>query len=182
MATTEEKNHALDQAKCQCSSIIEMVRKLDRQTVAEDYAKTLTRDQLLQLVDDNEGTDATDSSDEELRERIADELANGKYDAKDFEFDEDAARQGIDESPLEIIVRSGWVAPGTKMVAEEALILLCTGGPACRIICDVDSSGELDRPRIEYQDWGTPWTEYFPTSDERSALELYVGCFSVYAE
>ena len=62
--------------------------------------------------------------------------------------------------------------------AEEFEILLCTGGPACRIIGDLDQHGQPDRPRLQYQDWGTPWTELVSiSSDEREALQTYCQQF-----
>lgn len=45
-----------------------------------------------------------------------------------------------------------------------------------RIIGDLNG-GSPDRPRIQYQDWGTPWTEYFPTSERREALQTYCEQF-----
>ncbi len=74
--------------------------------------------------------------------------------------DEDEARQLIAEHPLSVMVRSDWTRPGDSMEAAEFQILLCTGGPAVRIV------GELDRgspcsARLEYRTWDTPWTPYF---------------------
>jgi hypothetical protein len=40
------------------------------------------------------------------------------------------------------------------------MILLCTGGPAVRIVGELDR-GTPCRAWLEYQDWGTPWTQYF---------------------
>ena len=77
--------------------------------------------------------------------------------------DSDAAyqhMQRIADHPLHVLVRSDWTLPGDSMEAAEYQILLCTGGPAVRIV------GELDRgtpcsARLEYQDWDTPWLPYF---------------------
>lgn len=73
----------------------------------------------------------------------------------------------IGESPLSVQVRSGWYTPGDNEGAkpEEYEILLCTGGPAVRIVGDLGAHGEPSSARIEGQDWGTPWTRWRgPTS------------------
>lgn len=70
------------------------------------------------------------------------------------------AQQEIAEDPLSIQVRSGWHSPGEACAAEEFELLLGTGGPAVRIIGELDHNGEPSRARLETQDWGTPWTEY----------------------
>lgn len=80
------------------------------------------------------------------------------------ERDDDEARekveQEIQEDPLSVQVRSAWNDVGEDMTAEEFCILLGTGGPAVRIVGDLDMHGEPMRARLETQDWGTPWTEY----------------------
>lgn len=89
----------------------------------------------------------------------ADEIADEYHDA-------DKARKAIEESPLSVEVRSGWVSAfgsgeGFEHEFEpvEYNILLCTGGPAVRIIGTLGRYSEPDTARIEYQNWGTPWTE-----------------------
>jgi hypothetical protein len=92
----------------------------------------------------------------------------------------DEARQRIEEDPLSVQVRSGWYNPGASdedRSPEEYEILLCTGGPACRIIGRLDAYLEPESARIQHQDWGTPWTEYFPEGDDRNALLTYARCF-----
>jgi hypothetical protein len=76
--------------------------------------------------------------------------------------DADAAREAIEESPLSIEVRSDWHTLHESFNGEpsEYRILLTTGGPACRIIGELDQYGEPETARLEYQDWGTPWTQF----------------------
>ena len=81
-------------------------------------------------------------------------------DAAEDSDEDEAARQRIADHPLHVLVRSDWTLPGDSMDAAEFQILLCTGGPAVRIV------GELDRgtpcsARLEYQAWDTPWLPYF---------------------
>jgi hypothetical protein len=72
----------------------------------------------------------------------------------------DEARETIQESALSIQVRSGWHNPGAHDAAEPAEyeILLTTGGPALRIIGELDR-GEPESANLQMQDWGIPWTD-----------------------
>lgn len=83
--------------------------------------------------------------------------------------DADKAQEAISEDPLSVEVRSDWHTPGDEDGAKDAefCILLCTGGPAVRIIGSLDQWSEPDRAQLEYQDWFTPWEEYVPA---RSAV------------
>ena len=85
------------------------------------------------------------------------------------------ADERINEDPLEVQVRGDWHAPGTNDGSEcEFYILLCTGGPAVRLVGDMP----VDRVRIEYQDWGTPWTELYGIDQtDRDAMETYARHF-----
>ena len=60
----------------------------------------------------------------------------------------------------------------TRPTPEEFEILLCTGGPACRIVGDLDESCQPSSARIEHQDWGTPWTELSRTRRPRGAADV----------
>jgi hypothetical protein len=73
---------------------------------------------------------------------------------------QDEAHERIQESVLSIEVRSGWQSPGEELVAEEFAILLTTGGPALRIRGELNEYKQPTRAWLEYQDWGTPWTEF----------------------
>ena len=70
--------------------------------------------------------------------------------------DEEEARQRIQEDPFSVEVRSDWTTPGEPLEPSEFTILLCTGGPAVRIVGELNL-GEPCRAWLEYQDWGTPW-------------------------
>lgn len=91
--------------------------------------------------------------------------------------DEDAINV-IHEDALSVEVRTGWYEAGqANHKAEEFKILLCTGGPAVRIIGTLSEHAEPESARIEYQDWGTPWTEYRLTADEERDVIRYASCF-----
>ncbi|MBF6571694.1 MAG: hypothetical protein IVW54_22875 [Candidatus Binataceae bacterium] len=74
--------------------------------------------------------------------------------------DADAARERILESALDAQIRSGRYTPGDTPEPEEFAILLTTGGPALRIRGELGEHNEPERAWLEYQDWGTPWTEF----------------------
>ena len=68
--------------------------------------------------------------------------------------DEDDARQRIVDHPLHVLVRSDWMQPGDPLEAAEFQILLCTGGPAVRIIGEITPERYLvkrDNTRIYRQ-------------------------------
>lgn len=180
----KETNHAEEQAKAQIESIVEMVAALDedtaRRTAAEEYAKNIDRDRCVELLTEASIDTNDDESVETLREAVIENIADETIEPDDFEFefDDEDARQTIQEDPLSVQLRSGWYTPGEeKPEAEEFEILLCTGGPAVRIVGDLGMHSQPERPRIQYQDWGTPWTEYFPTSEQRDALQTYCEQF-----
>src|SRR6266436_6720207 len=70
--------------------------------------------------------------------------------------DDSAALEDIYVNALSVSVRSEWQTPCSQLTPAEFQILLCTGGPACRIIGDLDG-GDPTTARLEYQDWFTPW-------------------------
>lgn len=80
-------------------------------------------------------------------------------------LDPDRALEAVHNSALEVAVRSGWESPplmdtGESVAAAEYRILLSTGGPATRIVGELNEYGEPETARLEYQDWFTPWTVY----------------------
>ena len=95
---------------------------------------------------------------------------------QDADDDEDA-RQTIEEDALSVEVRSAWTTVGEQMQADEYCILLCTGGPAVRIVGGLGNFNEPDSARIECQDWGTPWTDFPLTSDQEQTVLAYARCF-----
>lgn len=102
----------------------------------------------------------------------------GEYDGETISQDD--VRERIQEDPLEVSVRGNWHTPGEKAEDSEYLILLCTGGPAVRIIGDLGKYNEPETARLEYQDWFTPWVEYPLTGEEEKdvltyAREFYYG-------
>jgi hypothetical protein len=86
------------------------------------------------------------------------------------------AMTSIQEDPLSVAVRSDWASTPSEFVAEEFQILLCTGGPAVRIIGELDR-GEPCTASLEYQDWFTSWEQLPITDDDERVLLDYSRCF-----
>ena len=145
--------HAHDQARIQMAEITRMIEALDI-----DY------DDLAEL---REATNL-DEPDSAYRDGM---LAT----ADECESLDDAERR-IQEHPLSLQLRSGWYTPGSTPEAKEFELLLCTGGPAVRIIGELDDY-QPSRAEIEYQDWGTPWTKCLLSDDEEDVLLQYCNQF-----
>ena len=124
---------------------------------------------------------------EELREQLSDGLLDRDDERQelcrleaaagnDCSSREDAEQQ-IHEDALSVEVRSDWTCLGEPLTTAEFCLLLTTGGPAVRIVGDLDEHGEPSRPRLEVQNWGTPWTEHPTDQSDDAALLAYARCF-----
>jgi hypothetical protein len=93
--------------------------------------------------------------------------------------DREAVADGIcdmvQEDPLEVQVREDWHGIGEDAEAAEYMILITTGGPALRMIGRLQDY-EPESVRLQHQDWGTNWTEYFPEQSD-DALIWYATQF-----
>jgi hypothetical protein len=152
--------NARDQARLQYESIREKVRRLE--AAREGWPIFEARGDKFARREDIESGEI-DESELYTREQLED-VHDDKWLVleKGEELTEDTARQEIDETPLSVEVRSNWYTPSGDADSKpyEFQILLCTGGPAVRIIGTLDSSLEPDKARIEFQDWFQPWTEW----------------------
>jgi hypothetical protein len=179
---TENIKHALEQAHAQMSSICEMVAALEC-----DYDRLGDlREERKVLVDNMEEATTYPDRDEnsqagainalndwdELNKEELDELEQAAGDCENY----DQAYERIQEDPLSVEVRSGWHAPGGESEPEEFCILLCTGGPAVRIVGELGQHNTPDAKAIEYQDWFTPWTALTDNVDY-DALTTYCQQF-----
>jgi len=99
----------------------------------------------------------------EWEEENAEELAKLEEAAGDCQ-DEDDARQRIAEDPLSLRVFGERTGGAWETTSYE--LLLGTGGPAVRIVGDLNEHGEPESARLEVQDWFKPWTEYLGADDE----------------
>jgi len=158
-----EKDNAKEQAQAQLNSIRAMVAALE-----VDY------DRLEELEDEYNARNADAVRDWPNAGEL-DELKDTAGECKSY----DEAQQRIQEDPLSVQIRSGWYSVGEKPEPVEFEILLCTGGPAVRIRGELGQYNEPDRAWIEYQDWFTPWTEFFADQDTDALLtycqQFYFG-------
>ena len=161
MQNTPNSNDARDQARAQLDNIKCLVAALG---VDYERLEDLRTDFLA------EANGATDSplSQEDIDELNALAALAGPC------TDQEEAIQAIQDDALEILTRGDWhgaLDNGSEDV--ELQVLLCTGGPAVRIIADLEE-GMVSDSRVEYQDWGTPWTVLHPYTDEdKQAVREY---------
>ena len=91
--------------------------------------------------------------------------------------DEEQARERIQEDALSVEVRSDWHTPGDRDEEySEYCILITTGGPAARIVGNLNR-GQASDATFEYQDWGEPWTEVYTASADSAVLLKYAEQF-----
>jgi hypothetical protein len=107
-------------------------------------------------------------------------LKSQGYDGTNYivvaEWIEDAMR----EAPLSVEIREGWKAPGDGASKEpgEFRILLSTGGPALRIMGELNQWQEPAMCWLEIQVWGTPWTRFCTRHEyEADALRWFASLF-----
>lgn len=116
-------------------------------------------------------TERNSLTEEELRDwPYSGELSELEDSAGECVNQEDA-QQTIYDDPLSVQIRSGWYAPGQEGQAEEFEILLCAGGPAVRIMGELDEHNQPSRAYMQYQDWGTPWIDYYEEGCGAACLE-----------
>lgn len=107
-------------------------------------------------------------------DRIVSELAD--YNDKSGD-EQETIREECEQEPLSVQVRTAWHNPGEEKPDREYNILLTTGGPALRIVGDLNQYGEPETARLECQDWFKPWSRVPTGTDEDEALNLYVSFF-----
>ena len=188
METDDKKYAELKEiGRCAYESIAEMVAALecDYERLAElreeraDLVTALTdveaefTDGTAERESVNEAQDALTQWDADNGEELSDLIKA----AGDCESTDDAT-QRIQEDALSVEVRSDWYCPSGDYgdtTPTEYKILLSTGGPATRIIGDLDR-GQPTRARLQVQDWFTPWTDYIEP-DTGSTLLTYAQQF-----
>jgi hypothetical protein len=95
-----------------------------------------------------------------------------------LEVTSEQAQDRIQESVLCVEVRTSWHTVGDDdSKPTEYNILLTTGGPALRIIGDLDKYCQPENARLEWQDWGTPWTEYPLEAEDDDAVLTFAQQF-----
>lgn len=188
-----EKDHAYVNAQGWAGTIAELVAALecdyDRLEVLRDERQDLI-DAVTEAAEAREADpcEETESAHheamaaeaewyEENSEELAELTAAATYEGE-LQKDNESVRERIQESPLSVEVRSGWYSPtGEAQLPEDFMILLSTGGPALRIRGELSEHCEPQRAWLEYQDWGTPWTEYHGEGCEHETLLTFCQQF-----
>tara|TARA_Y100000004_G_scaffold188172_1_gene241945 strand:+ start:836 stop:1258 length:423 start_codon:yes stop_codon:yes gene_type:complete len=86
-------------------------------------------------------------------------------------------KESIINSALSVQFRSGWTDNYDQLQIEEFKILLSWGGPALRVIGDLDEYKQCENIKLQFQDWGTYWTDYELTEIEEKSLNWFCNCF-----
>lgn len=133
----------------------------------ENHAIENAKGWMLTIVEFYHGFQALDSREKDVVE-IDDEL----YDSVE------KIRERINELPLSVQVRDDWHDVGDKGEVMEFNMLLSTGGPALRIVGNLDQHVCPADPKLQWRDWGTPWTDYYSDLDDSDeALQWFVEQF-----
>jgi len=163
-------DNSYQQAKTQLESIVALVNALD--TDFDRLEELRTRSQnLLNAVnlDDQYDIEYYAMSEDDFKELEELEDQSCDYDSQD------AVLEAIRQDPLAISVHSGWANVGDELTPDEFMILLCAGGPAVRIVGELNR-GQPCRARIEHQDWFEPWRDYVEPGTQ-DALLTYCSQF-----
>lgn len=93
--------------------------------------------------------------------------------------DEEQRERICSEGALDVEVRDDWHAPGDadSRTPGEYKILLGTGGPAARIIGELDEYRQPITAVFEYQDWFKPWTAAWVSEEDEKTLLEYAQQF-----
>ena len=95
---------------------------------------------------------------------------------EDYEKQE-KIKENILNSALSVEFRSGWTSNPNELEIEEFKILLTWGGPALRVIGDLNQYKEPENVKMQFQDWGTLWTDFEITENQQEALSWFCNCF-----
>jgi hypothetical protein len=137
------------------SAIAEMVAALECDYDRRDELRE-ARDEWIESAPDDTTTRAREEWSGEFPDEAA-ELAKLETAAGDCD-DRDSAQERIMEDPLSVRVFGERTDGGWEV--DKVEFLLCTGGPAVRIMAEIDHHGEPCRAWLEAQDWYKPWTHY----------------------
>lgn len=102
----------------------------------------------------------------------AEELKELEAEAGECESEENA-RERIQEDPLSLRIFGEFSNGEWEVTSYE--LLLSTGGPAVRIVGELNQHSEPSSARLEVQDWFKPWSEYIAADSD--TLMTYVQCF-----
>ena len=111
---------------------------------------------------------------------VANEYAHRSIANMRESLDNEDKRENIAyEDALDVQVRADWHNPGDTDGSKpnEYFILLGTGGPASRILGELNHYCEPTSAVFQYQDWFKPWTVAHTTTEEDATLLEYASQF-----
>ena len=100
---------------------------------------------------------------------------------------QDEIRESIHNSALSIQVRANeWQDSKNffsdcerkdRVKPDQFNILISWGGPALRVVGGLNQYQQPEKPSLQYQDWGTPWTAHDLTEDQEHILCWWCSMF-----
>lgn len=109
----------------------------------------------------------------ELSRQARAAMREAGWDGDNDERTADAIREAMREKVAGVSVRSYWTQPGEPFEPGEVDLTLSGGGPATRVLCQLDAYGEPCDCRLQFQDWFTPWQDYGEADGD--ALDWFAG-------
>ena len=98
-----------------------------------------------------------------------------------YKVDEEGVMAAICENPLDSSYTRESYEDGEEDEEDPITgftVLLCTGGPAVRIVGDL-YAGVESNVRVESQGWFIPWQRIALSASEQDAVNWYVGALGV---
>lgn len=117
----------------------------------------------------------TEIVDEERKDEFEEAFPESFEVLRDPDEMREAAQEAVAQDALSVELTGTW-ALGSDPQADGYIILLATGGPAVRIVGDLDANNEPRSASLEVQDWFTSWTT---VPCDEGVLMAYVGCFGI---
>jgi len=123
----------------------------------------------------------SDNSRQNIESSVVDICLKYKsYNALVEESRHSAAEEIIDElreKPASVQIRSAWNNCPSEFKPEEFRIELSGGGPATRIIGDLDEHAEVWSVKPQHQDWFQPWKDLPLDEEETKAVKWFANLF-----
>ena len=102
------------------------------------------------------------------------------YDAlieKNMHSAADAIVDELRDMPASVRIRSGWENYASKFRPDQFWLELSGGGPATRIIGELDNHAEVYSVQAQHQDWFEPWTDLVLDEQEEKAVKWFASLF-----
>ena len=173
---------AMDSALATVRHIAQLVANLDEEEAVGAWLRGLSPFKLAEVVQDYEAeygsNDFGIGDPDVLLDAIQSAILQGVFCPDGWEYDREAIEEELREMPLSVEVRSAWHTPGEESEPAEFCISLTTGGPAVRIVGDIDLEGRPYHPRVQCADWHKSWQNAPLDRAEREAINEFCELFT----